>query len=188
MPRNHTFTLIGLSEMLDNIIANYERNNVSADNAEVVIENCSENDKYNINTISYDLEHHNPKVRLSFFESNKIDVRPEDIRPRRKGYEFVRFMNLNTDLTREYKDMLHVDVMSIQAAERIIRYIKYLKESDDIKTNFSWNKLNPRKVRISFMASEFDTINLQKMINESKYPDCGDYYITEEMIQKTIKL
>lgn len=181
------FNLKVLKNIVDNACHNFTLNNVKLEDVKIQIKNNTTNDSFNLFTISQSISNIEPSVSFNFFQSDIINVKPKDKRPNYKGAEYVRYINLNDDLSGEYKNLLHVDVVSIEAAERIIRFIKYILESDNIKTCYDWNNYYPEKVRLSIYAEEFDTETMYKLIKNNISENRYDL-ITEDIIKQTVKI
>lgn len=58
-------------------------------------------------------------------------------------------------------------VVSKQAGERIMRYVRAILEKDETKTWLDWRKFEPTWIQLKFSAEEFDCEMLDKLCREN---------------------
>lgn len=63
--------------------------------------------------------------------------------------------------------MLVAFVVSKQAGERIMRYVRAILEKDETKTWLDWRKFEPTWIQLKFSAEEFDCEMLDKLCREN---------------------
>lgn len=169
---NKIYSLKGLCMALLDVCKNYELNHIDPNKVPIVISQDSTYSTYTIECISSSF---GPRkmVKLSTDNSSEIDFNPEDKRPEGGG-EFWQSRGASSFDVSGF-------VVSKQAGERIMRYVRAILEKDETDTWLDWRKFEPNWIQLKFSAKEFDCEMLDKLSREN------NGVITVEIMKQCVK-
>lgn len=155
---NKIYSLKGLCMALLGACENYELNHIDPNKVPIVISQDSTHSTYTIECVSSSFGP-GKIVKLSTNNSSEIDFNPEDKRPDAGGEYWESRGASNFDVSGF--------VVSKQAGERIMRYVRAILEKDETKTWLDWRKFEPTWIQLKFSAEEFDCEMLDKLCREN---------------------
>ncbi len=138
----------------------------------VLIKNEHNYSKYAVNSIGQ-LFGRKTQINLNFYEDDEIDFSPQDKRPEGGG-EFWQSRGPSSFDVSGF-------VVSKEAGERIMRYVRAVLEKDKTETWLDWRKFEPKWIQLKFSADEFDCEMLDKLCRKNHD------IITYEILRKCVK-
>lgn len=139
----------------------------------VLIKNEHNQSRYAIHSVGQVLGKR-VQIELNFYESDEIDYSPKDERTEGGG-EFWRSRGPSSFDVSGF-------IVSKQAGERIMRYVRAILEKDETKTWLDWRKSEPTWIQLKFSAEEFDCEMLDKLCRENN--DIITYDILKVCVKK----
>ena len=149
-----TPSLFELKQMIDNAIANYEKNGQDIDQIPVFIN--FNNKDYLISSLG---QCYPPKVILSTSDCNEFIFTAPDSRPEVGEYWKSRGPS-------DYD--CSGFVVSKLAGERLLRLVKYVLETDNPESWLDFREREPDWIQFKFSAKEFDVEKLDKLSTEAE--------------------
>lgn len=151
---NRIYSLKGLCMALLDACNSYEQNHIDPGKVPVVISQDSTHSTYTVDSVESGFGYKSI-VKLTTYDGCEIDFNPEDKHPEGGG-EFWQSRGPSSFDVSGF-------VVSKQAGERIMRYVRAILEKDETETYLDWRKFEPNWIQLKFSAKEFDCVLLDKL-------------------------
>lgn len=113
------------------------------------------------------------KAGIEFFKTDEIKIVAPDVRPEGGG-EYWYSRGASTSDVSGY-------IKSKKAGERLLRFVKYVLEKDEIETWLDYREYEPTYIQFKFSAEEFDVEKLSELAK------ANNDILTEKIIRQCVK-